>query len=68
MPKLSDDALDTWRAFLGAHARVTKRISRDLADAGLPDLTWYDVLWTLYRADDPCASRRCPATAAAPTR
>jgi DNA-binding MarR family transcriptional regulator len=46
---LDDDELATWRAFLTAHARVTRRISRDLADAGLPDLGWYDLLWTLHR-------------------
>ena len=49
---IPDDTLAAWRAFLNAHALATKRISRDLADAGLPDLTWYDVLWTLYRAED----------------
>src|SRR3954470_11402578 len=46
---LDDDVLATWRAFLDAHARVTRAISRDLAEAGLPDLSWYDLLWTLYR-------------------
>jgi DNA-binding MarR family transcriptional regulator len=50
VPELDDDTLATWRAFLNAHARVTRAIGRDLADAGLPDLTWYDLLWTLYRA------------------
>jgi DNA-binding MarR family transcriptional regulator len=49
MAKLDDDALDAWRAFLSAHAHVTRAISRDLADAGLPDLSWYDLLWALYR-------------------
>ena len=29
---------------------MTRRIGRDLAEAGLPDLGWYDLLWTLYRA------------------
>jgi DNA-binding MarR family transcriptional regulator len=48
--RVPDDTLTAWRAFLNAHALATKRISRDLAEAGLPDLTWYDVLWTLYRA------------------
>src|SRR4051794_29725887 len=47
---VDDEALDTWRAFLNAHAHVTRRIGRDLAEAGLPDLGWYDLLWTLYRA------------------
>jgi DNA-binding MarR family transcriptional regulator len=50
--KLSDDSLATWRAFLNAHARITKRIGADLAAAGLPDLTWYDVLWSLYKAPE----------------
>ena len=49
--RIPDDTLAAWRAFLNAHALATKRISHDLADAGLPDLTWYDVLWTLYRAE-----------------
>ena len=49
MPKLDDDALEAWRAFLTAHAHVTRAISRDLASAGLPDLSWYDLLWALYR-------------------
>jgi DNA-binding MarR family transcriptional regulator len=49
--KPTDETLDAWRAFLNAHARATKRIGADLAAAGLPDLTWYDVLWTLHRAE-----------------
>jgi DNA-binding MarR family transcriptional regulator len=48
--RVPDDTLTAWRAFLSAHALATKRISRDLADAGLPDLTWYDVLWALQSA------------------
>ena len=46
VPEIDDDALTTWRAFLNAHARA---IGRDLAEAGLPDLSWYDLLWALYR-------------------
>ena len=46
---LDDDVLAAWRGFLNAHAQITRRISRDLAAAGLPDLSWYDVLWALYR-------------------
>src|ERR687895_830012 len=48
-PVMDDDALAAWRAFLNAHAQVTRRIGRDLAEAGLPDLTWYDLLWAVYR-------------------
>jgi DNA-binding MarR family transcriptional regulator len=46
---MDDEQLEVWRAFLNAHARVTRAIGRDLAEAGLPDLGWYDLLWTLYR-------------------
>jgi DNA-binding MarR family transcriptional regulator len=49
--RVPDSTLGAWRAFLNAHALATKRINRDLAEAGLPDLTWYDVLWTLRSAD-----------------
>ena len=49
---LGDDALDAWRAFLTAHAHVTRRISRDLIEAGLPDLGWYDLLWALRRSPE----------------
>jgi DNA-binding MarR family transcriptional regulator len=50
MAGLDDDALAAWRAFLSAHARITRQISAELTAAGLPDLRWYDLLWTLYEA------------------
>jgi len=46
---VDDETLGAWRAFLNAHALVVRAINRDLADAGLPDLSWYDLLWALYR-------------------
>ena len=49
-PSLDEDALDAWRAFLTAHAHVTRAIGRELAAEGLPDLSWYDLLWALYRS------------------
>jgi DNA-binding MarR family transcriptional regulator len=49
MASLDDEALAAWRAFLAAHARITRRISGELMGAGLPDLAWYDLLWSLYR-------------------
>jgi DNA-binding MarR family transcriptional regulator len=49
MAAIDDDTLGAWRGFLNAHAQITRRISRDLAAADLPDLTWYDLLWALYR-------------------
>ena len=50
MPEIDDEALSVWRSFLNAHARVTRAIGRELAAAGLPDLSWYDLLWALHRA------------------
>jgi DNA-binding MarR family transcriptional regulator len=42
--------LDAWRALLNAHAAMLRRVEEALAEAGLPPLSWYDVLWPLYRA------------------
>jgi DNA-binding MarR family transcriptional regulator len=49
---VDDEMLGAWRAFLTAHARITRRIGRELAAAGLPDLSWYDLLWALYSQPD----------------
>jgi DNA-binding MarR family transcriptional regulator len=49
---MDDNQLGAWRAFLNAHAHITRRISRDLDEAGYPDLSWYDLLWALYSAPD----------------
>jgi DNA-binding MarR family transcriptional regulator len=49
---LDDETLGAWRGFLNAHAAVTRAISRDLAAEGLPDLSWYDLLWAIYKSPD----------------
>jgi DNA-binding MarR family transcriptional regulator len=49
---LSDAELETWRAFLRAHSTMLRRITRDLEEAELPPLTWYDVLATLRDAPE----------------
>lgn len=41
-----------WAQFLTVHAVLVEEIEMRLADAGLPSLTWYDVLWALERAGD----------------
>lgn len=51
-PKLSPEQLAAWRAFLRAHSTMLRRIARDLEDAELPPLTWYDVLAALRDAPD----------------
>src|SRR3954469_23002004 len=48
--RIAEDHLDAWRGLLNAHARLTAQIEAALADAALPQLAWYDVLWALQRA------------------
>jgi DNA-binding MarR family transcriptional regulator len=48
--EIEQPCLDAWRAFLNAHAAMLRRVEEALAAAGLPPLSWYDVLWPLYRA------------------
>ncbi len=50
-PKLDPQHLAAWRAVLGTQARVVRRVERALAEAELPPLAWYDVLWALHEAD-----------------
>lgn len=50
--RISEEQLRTWRAFLNAHSTMLRRISRDLEEADLPPLTWYDVLAALRDAPD----------------
>ena len=41
---------EAWRALITAHAAAIERIERELFEAGLPPLGWYDVLLELWRA------------------
>jgi DNA-binding MarR family transcriptional regulator len=41
-----------WRKFLVAHVTLIEQIERDLAQAQLPPLSWYDVLFTLSEAPE----------------
>ena len=50
MARLKGEDLATWRTFLGAHAAVVGQVEADLQRAGLPPLSWYDVLWALHEA------------------
>jgi DNA-binding MarR family transcriptional regulator len=50
--RINEEQLRTWRAFLTAHSTMLRRISRDLEEADLPPLTWYDVLAALRDAPD----------------
>lgn len=41
-----------WRKFLTAHVILIEQIERDLAQAKLPQLSWYDVLFALSEASE----------------
>ena len=47
-----DPRLDAWRAFLRAHARVIRKLERELQDEERLALTDYDVLVQLSRAEE----------------
>jgi DNA-binding MarR family transcriptional regulator len=49
---LGDEQLAAWRAFLRAHSAMLRRIARDLDEAELPPLAWYDVMAALRDAPD----------------
>ena len=51
MKKSTDAPASSWPLFLTTHAVLTAEIERRLAEAALPPLTWYDVLWALERAE-----------------
>ena len=50
--RISNEQLAAWRAFLRAHSTMLRRIGRDLEEAGLPPLSWYDVLAALRDAPE----------------
>lgn len=50
--RVPEPHLEAWRGVLAAHASVVQRAERELREAGLPPLAWYDVLWTLRRAPE----------------
>ncbi len=47
---LDELLISAWRLFLTAHAKLIELIERELAQAGLPPLGWYDVLFALEEA------------------
>ena len=49
--EIGDENLAAWRAFLRAHSLMLRRLSRDLEEADLPPLPWYDVLAALSESE-----------------
>jgi hypothetical protein len=52
--RVPEPYLSAWQAVLTAHASVVARVEEALQDAGLPPLSWYDVLWAV------CGRRTAP--------
>ena len=50
--ELEQSRLIAWRSFLTAHAALINQIERELAEAGVVPLSWYDVLFALYEVPD----------------
>lgn len=48
--ELEQSRLVAWRSFLMAHAALINQIERELLEAGVVPLSWYDVLFALYDA------------------
>src|SRR3981081_2465467 len=51
MTKDHDPKGPAWAVMLTAHATLIERIETALAEAKLPPLAWYDVLWELEKAE-----------------
>ncbi|MBD2636651.1 MarR family transcriptional regulator [Limnothrix sp. FACHB-881] len=50
--KLSKAHNLAWRKFLVAHVTLIEQVEQDLAQAELPSLNWYDVLFALAEAPE----------------
>jgi len=51
MSKDADAKLHAWAVLLAAHAALIEKVEVALAEAKLPPLAWYDVLWELEKAE-----------------
>ena len=51
MARNPDPKGHAWAVLLAAHATLVEKIEAALAQAKLPPLAWYDVLWELEKAD-----------------
>jgi DNA-binding MarR family transcriptional regulator len=50
--KLNDQHLNAWRRFITAHAKLIDSINREMLEADVIPLHWYDVLIELYEAPE----------------
>ena len=47
---VEDRGAQAWARLLGVQALIVERIELAFAEAGLPSLAWYDVLWELEKS------------------
>ncbi len=47
--KLSPQAIQTWATLFKTYRSLLDGAEKKLKQAGLPPLSWYDVLWEVYR-------------------
>ena len=50
--QVDESRKSAWPVLIAAYRRLVDGMEAELAAAGLPELTWYDVLWTLERSPD----------------
>lgn len=50
--ELSEPARKAWRALFITQRLALREVGRRLAEAGLPPLSWYDVLYTLHESPE----------------
>jgi len=51
VPPASDPRQKAWARLIVAHALLVERVEAAFAEADLPSLDWYDLLWVLESAD-----------------
>src|SRR5215468_6199968 len=51
MPPAADPRQKAWARFFVAQALLVERIEAAFAEAGLPSLDWYDLLWVLEQEE-----------------
>ena len=54
----SENTQTAWARLFRSHTIAHDTVEAALKEAGLPPITWYDVLWELERSDE-CGQRAC---------
>jgi DNA-binding MarR family transcriptional regulator len=57
-PGLAEPPREAWATLFTLSARLVRDVERRLREEGLPPLSWYDVLWSLYSSEEECVTQR----------